>query len=88
MLDNFNISVKAIHALARTPEEISALSRQQKKSVCIHLFRALDHDFAHLKAFSNYNEDILKDLEFSQEEYENYAAMYNNVMEELKKPSR
>ncbi|WP_370751238.1 hypothetical protein [Eubacterium sp.] len=65
---------------------MSALSRQQKKSF-VHLFRALDHDFAHLKAFSNYNEDILKDLEFSQEEYENYAAMYNNVMEELKKPS-
>ena len=86
VLDNFNISVKAIHALAETPEEISALSRQQKKSF-VHLFRALDHDFAHLKAFSNYNEDILKDLEFSQEEYENYAAMYNNVMEELKKPS-
>ena len=62
------------------------MSRQQKKSF-VHLFRALDHDFAHLKAFSNYNEDILKDLEFSQEEYENYAAMYNNVMEELKKPS-
>ena len=86
VLDNFNISVKAIHALAETPEEISALSRQQKKSF-VHLFRALDHDFAHLKAFSNYNEDILKELEFSQEEYENYAAMYNNVMEELKKPS-
>ena len=28
VLDNFNISVKAIHALAETPEEISALSRQ------------------------------------------------------------
>ena len=55
VLDNFNISVKAIHALAETPEDISALSRQQKKSF-VHLFRALDHDFAHLKAFSNYNE--------------------------------
>lgn len=49
------------------------------------MFRALDHDFAHLKAFSNYRDEILVEYEFSEEEYENYAAVYHNVMEELKK---
>ncbi|MCH5251056.1 MAG: type I restriction endonuclease subunit R, partial [Lachnospiraceae bacterium] len=85
VLAAFSISVKTIHALARTPEDIAALSRKQKKSF-IYMFRALDHDFAHLKAFSNYKEDILSEYDFSEEQYENYAAMYRNVMEELKKP--
>ena len=85
VLKSFSISVKAIHALARTPEDIAGLSRKQKKSF-IHMFRALDHDFAHLKAFSNYKEEILLEYDFSEEQYEDYAAMYRNVMEELKRP--
>ena len=85
VLASFSISVKTIHALAKTPEDIAGLSRKQKKSF-IHMFRALDHDFAHLKSFSNYKEEILSEYDFSEEQYENYAAMYKNVMEELKKP--
>ena len=85
VLDVFSIDVKTIHALGRTPEEISQLSREQKKSF-IYAFRSLDKSFAHLKAFSKYREELLADYDFSQEEYENYAAMYKNVMEELKKP--
>lgn len=79
----FFISVQAIHALARTVEEITALSRKQKKAF-IHMFRSLDHDFAHLKAFSNYKESMLQKYDFSEQEYENYAAMYRNVMEEFR----
>ena len=52
----------------------------------MNLFRALDHDFAHLKAFSVYNPSVLDEFSFSEDEYETYAAMYKNVMEELKKP--
>ena len=85
VLESFSISVKTIHALAKTPEDIAALSKKQKKSF-IHMFRVLDHDFAHLKSFSNYKEEILLEYDFSEEQYENYAAMYRNVMEELKKP--
>ena len=33
-----------------------------------------------------YEPHILDEFSFSEEEYENYAAMYKNVMEELKKP--
>ena len=53
----------------------------------MNLFRALDHDFAHLKSFSVYEPHILDEFGFSEEEYEDYAAMYKNVMEELKKPN-
>lgn len=82
---SFSISLKAIRNLAQTPEDIAGLSRKQKKAF-IHLFRALDHDFAHLKSFSVYQPCVLDSLGFSEEEYENYAAMYKDVMEELKKP--
>lgn len=83
---SFSISVKTIHNLARTTEDIAGLSRKQKKAF-VNLFRALDHDFAHLKAFSVYEPSVLDEFDFSEDEYENYAAMYKNVMEELKKPA-
>ena len=82
---SFSISLKAIRNLAQTPENIVRLSRKQKKAF-VNLFRALDHDFAHLKSFSVYEPHILDEYSFSEGEYENYAAMYKNVMEELKKP--
>lgn len=82
---SFSISLQAIRDLAQTPEEIAGLSRKQKKAF-IHLFRDLDHDFAHLKSFSVYEPQILDVFGFSESEYETYAAMYKNVMEELKNP--
>lgn len=83
---SFSISLKTIRNLAQTSEDIAGLSRKQKKAF-VNLFRALDHDFAHLKSFSVYEPQILDEYGFSEEEYENYAAMYKNVMEELKKPN-
>lgn len=77
------IAIKAIHEMGRTPNEIKALSREQKKAF-VKQFRALDRAFSHLKAFSQYDDSILGDLDFSEAEYEDYAAMYNNIMEELK----
>lgn len=84
--ENFKISVNAIHTLAKTPEEISALSKKQKKAF-VHLFRELDKDFSHIKAFTRYEiegEAILEELDFSEKEYEMYAGMYKNIIEELK----
>ena len=83
VLEAFKIAVCSIYGLARNYEDIKALSKQQKKAF-VHLFRELDNRFAHLKAFTDFNEDVLKEVGFSQEDYENYAAMYKNVMEELK----
>lgn len=82
--ESFVISLKTIRQLAKTPEDIANLSRKQKKAF-VHMFRALDHDFAHLKSFSVYEPSLLDAFEFSEGEYEDYAAMYKNVMEELKK---
>ncbi|MBD5474838.1 MAG: HsdR family type I site-specific deoxyribonuclease [Lachnospiraceae bacterium] len=81
----FSISLKTIRNLAQTSEDIAGLSRKQKKAF-VHLFRALDHDFAHLKSFSVYEPHVLDEFGFSESDYEDYAAMYKNVMEELKRP--
>ncbi len=82
---SFSISLKTIRNLAQTSEDIAGLSRKQKKAF-VHLFRALDHDFAHLKSFSVYEPHALDEFGFSESEYEDYAAMYKNVIEELKRP--
>ena len=84
VLDNFHLSLKTIRTFAPSPSDVMNLSKKQKKTF-IKLFRDLDHDFAHLKSFSTFNSGILDKYNFSQEIYEDYAAVYKNVMEELKK---
>ena len=82
-LESFHISLRALHGLAQTPEEVSSLSKKQKKTF-VFLFRTLDHDFAHLKAYLAYTPQVIEESGFSQEDYENSAAIYKNVLEELK----
>ena len=84
VLENFKLSLKTIRTFAPTPEDVLSLSKKQKKTF-IKLFRSLDHDFAHLKSFSSYKPELLDEFNFSQNDYEDYAAIYKNVMEELKK---
>lgn len=84
VLKHFSLSLKTIRTFAPTPDDVMGLSRKQKKTF-IKLFRDLDHSFAHLKSFSSYKPDILDEYNFTQEMYEDYAAVYKNVMEELKK---
>ncbi len=84
VLENLKISIKTIRSFAPTPNVVLGLSKKQKK-VFIKLFRNLDHDFAHIKSFSVFTPDLLDELEFTQNDYVDYAAIYKNVMEELKK---
>ena len=83
VLSNFKLSLKTIRSFALEPEDVLSLSTKQKKTF-IRLFRDLDHDFAHLKSFSTYNSDLLKEYNFTEEDYEDYAAVYNNVLAEIK----
>ena len=83
VLSNFKLSLKTIRSFAPEPEDVLSLSKKQKKTF-IRLFRDLDHDFAHLKSFSIYNADLLKEYNFTEEDYEDYAAVYKNVLEEIK----
>nr|MCR5292809.1 DEAD/DEAH box helicase family protein [Eubacterium sp.] len=86
VLDKFKIDLNAMRGLAETPDVVSSLSRQQKKTF-IQLFRSLDRDFAHLKAFSVYDPIVIERLGFSEELYEDYAAAYKNVVKELQDDS-
>ena len=84
VLDDFVISLKTIRTFAPEPNDVMGLSKKQKKTF-VKLFRDLDHDYAHLKSFSRFEAKMLDDYDFSQDIYEDYAAVYKNVMEELKK---
>ncbi|MCR5202527.1 MAG: DEAD/DEAH box helicase family protein, partial [Lachnospiraceae bacterium] len=83
--NDFSLSLKTIRAFAENPTDVLSMSREQMKTY-VKLFRNLDSDFAHLKSFSSYDTDIIDRFSFSEEEYEDYAAVYNNVIELLKKP--
>lgn len=84
VLENFHLSLKTIRTFAPEPKDVMSLSKKQKKTF-IKLFRDLDHDYAHLKSFSTFEPKMLDEFGFSQDIYEDYAAVYKNVMEELKK---
>ncbi len=79
--EEFSINLRALRGLVSTSDEVANLSKSQKK-VFIKLFRELDKSFSHLKAFSKYSEDIIKDMGFSQDEFEDYAGRYKNVIDE------
>ncbi|MBE5869896.1 MAG: type I restriction endonuclease subunit R [Lachnospiraceae bacterium] len=83
VLDSFSLSLNTIRTFAPTPADVKNLSKKQKKTF-IRLFRCLDHDYAHLKSFSNFTPDLLDEFGFSQRDYEDYAAVYKNVLEEVK----
>ena len=84
VLENFNLSLKTIRTFAPTPADALNLSKKQMKTF-VRLFRDLDHDFAHLKSFSTYNPKLMETFNFSQDDYEDYAAAYKNIVEILKK---
>lgn len=81
--EEFITSLKIVRLLAETPQEVISLSKEQMIQF-IADFRGLDHSFNHLKAFTDYDPHILTENHFSQEEYEDYAAVYKNVLAELK----
>ncbi|MBR5178979.1 MAG: type I restriction endonuclease subunit R [Lachnospiraceae bacterium] len=83
VLDQFTLALNTLRTLAPTPNDALNLSKQQKKTF-IRLFRDLDRTFAHLKSFSRYQASMLEEYDFSQESYEDYAAIYKNILEELK----
>ncbi|MBR4515744.1 MAG: type I restriction endonuclease subunit R [Lachnospiraceae bacterium] len=83
ILEEFRIALKTLKALVPTSEDAAGLSLKQKKTF-VELFRDLDKSFSHLKAFSEYTPDMLAEYNFSQEEYDDYAARYRNAVEEIK----
>lgn len=82
VLQHFTATLRTLHTLAPHSEDALNLSREQKKSFVL-CFRSLDHDFAHLKSFTCYTPTVVERFDFSQDEYDDYAANYKSIIEEL-----
>lgn len=80
---SFERSLKTLRELVPTSDDVSNLSDREKERF-VKLFRDLDHDYDHLKSFSNYEPLMIETYPFSEEEFNDYLAKYKNVVEELK----
>ena len=79
----FRKALAALRVSAQTPEEIPGMSLKEKK-VFAKIFQSFDKLFAQLKSFTNYDDSMLESYGITQEEYDDYAGHYLNVMEEIK----
>lgn len=79
----FRKSLAALRVSADTPEEVSAMSLKEKK-VFVKMFQTFDRLFAQLKSFTKYEDEMLEAYGITEEEYDNYAGVYKNAMEEIK----
>lgn len=83
VLDNFIRSLTTIRTFAPEPKDALGLSKDQMRTF-VEIFRDLDHDYGHLKSFSSFTPKTIEPYDFTQEDYEDYAGVYKNVLEILK----
>lgn len=79
----FKKSLTALKVAASKPEVIPSMSKKEQE-VFAKMFQNFDRLFAQLKSFTNYDDSMLEGYGITQEEYDNYAAHYKNVIEILK----
>lgn len=79
----FRKSLAALRVAASSPGEVPGMSLKEKK-VFARIFQSFDRLFAQLQSFTCYEDTMLGDYKLSQEEYEAYAGVYQNVLEEIK----
>lgn len=79
----FRKALAALRVAAETPSDVPGLSRKEKE-VFVKMFQSFDRLFAQLRSFTNYDDSMLSGYGITQEEYDDYAGHYLNVIEELK----
>lgn len=79
----FRKSLAALRASAETPEEVTPMSIKEKK-VFVKMFQTFDRLFAQLKSFTQYDDSMLEEYGITEEEYDKYAGVYKNAVEEIK----
>ena len=67
---------------AENPSDIPKMSMKEKK-VFAKMFQSFDSLFAQLKSFTKYDDTMLEEYGFTEEEYDEYVGHYKNVMEEI-----
>ena len=55
----------------------------KEKKVFAKMFQPFDSLFAQLKSFTKYDDTMLEEYGFTEEEYDEYVGHYKNVMEEI-----
>lgn len=79
----FKKALAALRVSAETPSEVPGMSLKEKK-IFAKMFQSFDRLFAQLKSFTNYDNSMLEEYGITEQEYEDYAGHYQNVMEEVK----
>ena len=79
----FRKSLAALKVTAESPADIPGLSKKEKK-IFVKMFQEFDRLFSQLKSFTVYDESMLEEYGITQQEYDDYAGHYKNVVEELK----
>ena len=79
----FRKSLLALRAAADTPEEAASMSLKEKK-VFVKMFQTFDRLFSQLKSFTKYEDSMLEEYGITEEEYDRYAGVYSNAVEEIK----
>ncbi len=79
----FKKALSALRVSAQTPSEVSGMSLKEKE-VFAKMFQNFDRLFAQMKSFTNYDNRMLEEYGITQEEYDDYAGHYFNVLEEIR----
>ena len=79
----FKKALSALRVSAETPSEVSGMSMKEKE-VFAKMFQNFDRLFAQMKSFTTYDDSMLPEYGITQEEYDDYAGHYFNVLEEIK----
>lgn len=80
----FRKALQKLRAIATTPEEVDALSKNQKLQF-LKAYRELDDAYSDLQVYSQFQDkDLTKDYKIDEKTIEEYSGKFNNVKEELK----
>lgn len=79
----FIVALADLRALVPSPIDVTYLSKKDKKRFAA-IFQKLDSLLTQLKAFTRFEGKSIEDYGITQKEYEDYAAHYHNVIEELR----
>ena len=78
----FIAALADLRCAAKTPAVVPSLSKREKKNFVV-IFQRFDSLLAQLRSFTNFEGKTLEDYQITELEYEEYAAHYRNVIEEI-----
>lgn len=79
----FVVALADLRYIAATPDIVPSLSKTERKNFALK-FQRFDSLLAQLRSFTNFEGKCLEDYGITELEYEEYAAHYKNVIEEIR----